>query len=151
MVAIKNDTLIERNEYLNKLIGFKDKKIIKVITGVRRCGKSTLFTLYQNYLLKNGVDKEQIQSINLEDLENEPLTNYLELYKHIQSKLIPNKMNYIFLDEIQNVVDFQKAADSLFIRDNVDLYLTGSNSHILSGKWATLLSGRYITISMLPI
>ena len=143
--------MIERKEYLNTLIDFKDKHIIKVLTGIRRCGKSTLFILFQNYLLNNGVNKEQIISINFEDIDYEELLDYKALYKYIKKRLIPSKMNYIFLDEIQNVPNYQKAVDSLFIKNNVDLYLTGSNAYLLSGEIATLLSGRYIEIQMLPL
>lgn len=143
--------MIERKEYLNTLIDFKDKHIIKVLTGIRRCGKSTLFILFQNYLLNNGVNKEQIISINFEDIDYEELLDYKALYKYIKERLTPNKMNYIFLDEIQNVPNYQKAVDSLFIKNNVDLYLTGSNAYLLSGEIATLLSGRYIEIQMLPL
>ena len=143
--------MIERKEYLNTLIDFKDKHIIKVLTGIRRCGKSTLFILFQNYLLNNEVTKEQIISINFEDIDYEELLDYKALYKYIKERLIPNKMNYIFLDEIQNVANYQKAVDSLFLKDNIDLYLTGSNAYLLSGEIATLLSGRYIEIQMLPL
>lgn len=143
--------MIQRKEYLNTLIDFKDKHIIKVLTGIRRCGKSTLFILFQNYLLNNGINKEQIISINFEDIDYEELLDYKALYKYIKERLIPNKMNYIFLDEIQNVPNYQKAVDSLFIKNNVDLYLTGSNAYLLSGEIATLLSGRYIEIQMLPL
>lgn len=143
--------MIERKEYLNTLIDFKDKHIIKVLTGIRRCGKSTLFILFQNYLLNNGVNREQIISINFEDIDYEELLDYKALYKYIKKRLIPSKMNYIFLDEIQNVPNYQKAVDSLFIKNNVDLYLTGSNAYLLSGEIATLLSGRYIEIQMLPL
>ena len=143
--------MIERKEYLNTLIDFKDKHIIKVLTGIRRCGKSTLFILFQNYLLNNGINKEQIISINFEDIDYEELLDYKALYKYIKERLTPNKMNYIFLDEIQNVPNYQKAVDSLFIKNNVDLYLTGSNAYLLSGEIATLLSGRYIEIQMLPL
>lgn len=143
--------MIERTEYLQKLIAFKDKQLIKVITGVRRCGKSTLFEIFQNYLLENNVSKQQIIHINFENIDFEELTDYKQLHKHISSKLIHDKMNYIFLDEIQNVPNFQKAVDSLYIKKNVDLYLTGSNAYFLSGELATLLSGRYIEIKMLPL
>lgn len=143
--------MIERKEYLDKLIGFKDKQLIKVVTGIRRCGKSTLFELFRNYLLKNGVTKEQITSINFEDADFEELTDYKKLYKFLSNKLIEDKKNYIFLDEIQNVKEFQKAVDSLYIKKNVDLYITGSNAYFLSGELATLLSGRYVEIKMLPL
>lgn len=143
--------MIERKEYLKKLIGFKEKQLIKVVTGIRRCGKSTLFEIYQNYLKSNGVDETQIININFEDVKFEDLTDYKKLYKYINEKLLDNKMNYIFLDEIQNVADFQKAVDSLYIKKNVDLYITGSNAYFLSGELATLLSGRYVEIKMLPL
>ena len=143
--------MIKREEYLNKLITFKDKELIKVVTGIRRCGKSTLFRLFQDYLINNGVDKTQIININFEDVEFDYLTDYKILYNEISKKLLPGKKNYIFLDEIQHVKDFEKAVDSLFIKDNVDLYITGSNAFFLSGELATLLSGRYVEISMLPL
>lgn len=143
--------MIERKEYLNRLLGYKDKKIMKVITGIRRCGKSTLLNIYQRYLLKNGIDNNQIISINFEDYEFDELKNPKELYRYIKNRLLPNKMMYIFLDEVQNVQDFQKVVDSLFIKDRIDIYLTGSNAGMLSGELATLLSGRYIKIEMLPL
>ena len=143
--------MLQRQEYLDKLIGFKDKQLIKVITGVRRCGKSTLFELFQDYLFKNNVDKTQVININFEDVDFEELTDYKKLHEYINSKLIKDKMNYIFLDEIQNVPSFQKAVDSLYIKKNVDLYITGSNAYFLSGELATLLSGRYVEIKMLPL
>ena len=143
--------MIRREEYLEKLIAFKDKHLIKVITGIRRCGKSTLFELFQDYLTKNGVSSKQIISINFEDADFDNLTDYKELYKYLKSKLIPDKQTYIFLDEIQNVKNFQKVVDSLYIKKNVDLYITGSNAYFLSGELATLLSGRYVEIKMLPL
>lgn len=143
--------MIERKQYLDKLIALKDKQLIKVITGIRRCGKSTLFTLYQDYLLKNGINKEQIQIINFEDTINEDLQDYKTLYKHILANSVKKKKNYIFLDEVQNVPQFQKTVDSLYIKDDFDIYITGSNAHLLSGELATLLSGRYIEIQMLPL
>lgn len=143
--------MIQRQDYLKKLIAFKGKQLIKVITGIRRCGKSTLFELFQNYLLSNGTDKSQIININFEDIKNEHLLNYISLYNEIEQKLLPEKKNYIFLDEIQHVEKFEKAVDSLFIKNNVDLYITGSNAYFLSGELATLLSGRYVEISMLPL
>ena len=143
--------MIERKQYLDKLIALKDKQLIKVITGIRRCGKSTLFKLYQDYLLKNGISKEQIQMINFEDIINEDLQDYKKLYKHILDNSVKDKKNYIFLDEIQNVPQFQKTVDSLYIKDNFDIYITGSNAYLLSGELATLLSGRYIEIQMLPL
>lgn len=143
--------MIPRKLYLDKLIGFKDKKLIKIITGIRRCGKSTLFELYQQYLMHNGVEKEQIISVNFEDVDVSELKDYKKLHKYIKHKLLADKMNYVFLDEIQLVPDFQIAVDSLYIKKNIDLYITGSNAYMLSGEIATLLSGRYIEIQMLPL
>ncbi len=143
--------MIERKQYLDKLISFKDKKLIKVVTGIRRCGKSTLFLLYQQYLRQKGIDTSQIQNINLEDLDNLHLRNFEVLYKHIMQNAVKNKKNYIFLDEIQLVPEFEKTVDSLFIKENMDVYITGSNAHMLSGELATLLSGRYVEIKMLPL
>ena len=142
---------IDRPEYLKNLLRFKDKHLIKIITGVRRCGKSTLLELYQGELKKQGILSTQIQSINLEDPLYRDLLDWAKLYDHINALLLPDKMNYIFIDEIQNVKDFQKAADGLFIKKNVDLYLTGSNSKMQSGQWATLLSDRYVEIHMFPL
>lgn len=143
--------MIRRQRYLQKLIDFKDTNLIKVITGIRRCGKSTLFELYQEYLLEQGVEEKQIISINFEDLDYEDILDYKALYQYVKELLIPDKKNYIFLDEIQNVVFFEKVIDSLYIKKNVDLYITGSNAYMLSGELATLLSGRYVEISMLPL
>lgn len=143
--------MIDRPEYLKKLHQFKDKNVIKVIMGIRRCGKSTIFELFQKDLLENGVTKDQIQFINFENMDFEHLLNYRVLHEHIKSKLITDKMNYIFLDEIQNVENFQKVVDSLQLLPNVDIYITGSNAHLLSGELATLLSGRYVAVNMLPL
>ena len=142
---------IDRKEYLDFLIKSKDKQIIKVVSGVRRCGKSTLFEIYKDYLLKNGVEKIQIISINFEDMDYEELTDYKKLYEYIKSKMLTNKKNYIFLDEIQYVDKFEKVVDSLFIKENVDLYITGSNAYFMSSELATLLSGCYIELKMLPL
>lgn len=143
--------IIEGKEYLNKLITWKDKQLIKIVTGVRRCGKSVLLKMYQDYLKNNGVKESQIVTINFEDLDYEELTNYKKLYNYLFKKLIPNKMTYIFLDESQNVDQFPKVLDSLYIKDNVDIYVTGSNAYMLSSEIATMISGRYIQIEMLPL
>lgn len=142
--------MIERTNYLNQLIDFKDQKLIKIITGIRRCGKSTLFDIYINYLKENGIKEEQIIKINLENPEYD-FNDYMELYNYIKKRLIKNEMNYVFIDEVQTVEKFQKAVDGLFIMENVDLYITGSNAYLLSGELATLLSGRYVEIKMLPL
>jgi hypothetical protein len=143
--------LIQREEYLNKLIAFKDKQLIKVITGVRRCGKSKLLEMYQEYLKKQGIAEEQIIAINFEDYDFDRLKDCDQLYAYIKSRLIDGKMVYVFLDEIQQVPNFPKVVDSLFIKDNIDLYITGSNAYMLSSEIATLISGRYVEISMLPL
>lgn len=143
--------MVKRKEYLNKLIEWKDEQVIKVVTGIRRCGKSTLLLQYQDYLRENGVTDEQIISLNFEELENEDLLDYKVLYSYIKERLCKEKMTYIFLDEIQNVTNFEKAIDSLYVKNNTDVYITGSNSYLLSGELATLLTGRYVEISMLPL
>jgi predicted AAA+ superfamily ATPase len=143
--------MIGRTEYLDRLLSFRDKQLIKVVTGIRRCGKSTLLDLFREELIKIGVTDRQIVSINFEDAENEPLTERNALYAHIKERLIPDKMNYIILDEIQHVGEWQRVVDSLFIKRNCDVYITGSNAYLLSGELATLLSGRYIEIKMLPL
>ena len=142
--------MIERTEYLEKLKRFKDKDLIKVVTGIRRCGKSTLFELFIKYLKEIGIKDNQIIKINLEDAEYD-FKDYKELYNYINNKLDSKTKYYIFLDEVQNVPMFQKAVDSLYIKKNVDVYITGSNAYLLSGELATLLSGRYIEIKMLPL
>ncbi len=143
--------MVERKEYLQKLISWKDEKVIKVITGIRRCGKSTLLMQYQDYLLREGVEKEQIIAINFEELEYEELLEYKKLYMYIKNFLCKGKTTYIFLDEIQKVSEFEKVVDSLYVKDDIDLYITGSNAYLLSSDLATLLTGRYIEISMLPL
>ncbi len=143
--------MIIRNQYLDRLIAFKDKKIIKVITGIRRCGKSTLLEMYSQYLINQGIKQDQIIDINFEDMDFDELRNAKNLYMYIKKHLNKSKNNYIFLDEIQQVEDFQRVVDSLYIKKNVDIYITGSNAKMLSGEIATLLSGRYVEIEMLPL
>ena len=143
--------MIIRTEYMNQLKIWKDKNIIKVVTGIRRCGKSTLLEMFRKYLIESGVESNQIVFINFEALEFESLTNYKSLYEYLVNLLIPNKNMYIFLDEIQNVKDYEKVVDSLFVKGNIDIYITGSNSYLFSGQLATNLRGRYIEISMLPL
>lgn len=142
--------MIERKDYLDQLIRFKDKDLIKVVTGIRRCGKSTLFELFINYLKENGIKNDQIITLNLEDADYN-FDNYKELYDYVNKKIDSEKQYYVFLDEVQNVPMFQKAVDSLYIKKNVDVYITGSNAYLLSGELATLLSGRYVEIKMLPL
>ena len=142
--------MVERKEYLEELKRWKEKDLIKVVTGIRRCGKSTLFDLFIDYLKSIGVSEKQIIKINLEDADYD-FKDYKELYDYIKARLISDKMNYVFLDEVQNVPEFQRAVDSLYIKKNVDVYITRSNAYLLSGELATLLSGRYIEIKMLPL
>ena len=143
--------MISRNSYMDDLISLRDKQVIKVVTGIRRCGKSTLFELYQEHLLQNGVKPEQITAFNLEDGDYAEIEDSKALYGLVKARLLSDRMNYIFLDEVQRVSDFQKAVDGLFIKKNCDVYITGSNAYLLSGELATLLSGRYVEIKMLPL
>lgn len=143
--------MVKRTEYLKKLEMWQDEQVIKVVTGIRRCGKSTLLEQFQQHLLSKGVKNEQILSLNFEELENEPLLDYQTLYKYLVSRLCPNQTTYIFLDEIQKVPAFEKVVDSLYVKKHVDLYITGSNAYMLSGELTTLLSGRYVEISILPL
>lgn len=142
--------MVRRQDYLNILRTWRNAKVIKVITGLRRCGKSTLLKQFQEELIRSGVMENSIIFLNLEALENEALLNYASLHSYIVERLVPGQMNYIFLDEVQLVPDFQRAVDSLYLREDVDIYITGSNAYLLSGELATLLSGRYIEINMLP-
>ena len=142
--------MIERTEYMSILKRWKDKRIVKVVTGIRRCGKSSLLKMFQDYLVNDGVAPSQVQAINLEDIDNEPFLDYHTLYRYVKNNLLNDKMNYLFFDEIQMVDHFQKVIDSLFLLDNVDIYVTGSNAYLLSGEIATLLTGRYVEIHLLP-
>jgi predicted AAA+ superfamily ATPase len=135
---------------LKNLIQFREIDVIKVVTGVRRCGKSTLFGLYIGYLKEQGVEDEQIIHINLEDIGMERLHEYTALHDFLASRLQKNTMNYIFIDEAGRCAGFEKAVDSIYIKSNTDVYITGSNAYLLSGELATLLSGRYVEIKMLP-
>ncbi|GHU83438.1 ATPase [Clostridia bacterium] len=143
--------LLSRPQYLEQLISFRDKQLIKVVTGIRRCGKSTLFDLYADYLKEQGVEDRQIIRLNLEYPEYHDLQTYMQLYDYIKALLQDDCMNYVFIDEVQTVPEFQKAVDGLYVRKNCDVYITGSNAQILSGELATLLSGRYVEIKMLPL
>lgn len=143
--------MIQRKQYLDKLIKLRDKQVIKVVTGVRRCGKSTLLQQFREYLKEMGVEEEQMIFLNFEKLENEPLLEYHALYNYIAARLQTERTTYIFLDEVQKVSAFQKVVDSLFVTERTDIYITGSNAHMLSGELATYLSGRYVEIQMLPL
>ena len=144
-------SLIQREQYLDFLRRHKDQDVIKVVSGVRRCGKSTLFELFKQELLDSGVKQNQIISINFEDLEFEPLQEYHALHEYIVERLIPDTSVYVFLDEVQHVPQFEKVVGSLFIKPNVDIYITGSNAYFMSSDITTLLTGRYVQIEMLPL
>lgn len=143
--------MIPRNEYIAELRSYKDKRIIKVITGVRRCGKSTLIEQYRDALIAEGVDEARIVYLNFEDMDNRELTNAENLYAYVKAHLVEGQMNYLFFDEIQMVAEFPCVVDSLYIKKNVDLYITGSNQYFLSAELATMLTGRYIAIHMSPL
>ena len=142
---------IERQAYLQKLIAFKDKKLIKVITGIRRCGKSTIMEIYRDWLMARGVGQDQIVYLNFEDYDFFELRDPGKLYAYIKPLIQQDKMTYIFFDEIQHVKDFPDIINSLNLKPTADLYVTGSNAYMLSSEIATLLSGRYVEIAMLPL
>lgn len=142
---------IYREKYINKLISLRNKKIIKVLTGIRRAGKSTILQDFREYLIENGVDSKNIIFINLDDKNHRNLLDADVLHDYILENIDSKKQNYVFLDEIQNVPEFERCIDSLFLRDNLDIYITGSNSYMLSGELATYLTGRYIQIHVLPL
>lgn len=141
-----------RDLYLNQLIQFKDKKLIKVITGLRRSGKSTLLSLFENHLITSGVDKNHIIRMNFESFEFDEITNYKELHAYINERILdPNKRHYILLDEVQQVSSWERVINSFLVDANVDIYITGSNAYLLSSELSTLLSGRYVEIKMQPL
>ena len=143
--------MVERTGYLERLRQWKDEQVIKVVTGIRRCGKSTLLVQYQDWLRASGVPAERIVSVNFEELEYEELLDYRRLDAYLKERLVPGATTYLFLDEIQKVAGFEKVVDSLYVKPDVDLYITGSNAYLLSGELATLLTGRYVEIRMLPL
>jgi len=142
--------MIAREIYLQKLRLLKDQNLIKVITGVRRCGKSTLLEAFLNELLESGVSCNNIVFFNFEERENIKFTDWAAVYDEILTKINPNQKNYVFLDEVQLISNFEKLVDSLFVKKNIDLYITGSNAYLLSSELATLLTGRYIAINLHP-
>ena len=148
---MQQQELIERKQYMQQLQNLKDQNVIKVISGVRRCGKSTLLMMFAETLIQSGIDRKQIQFYNFEDLDTLAIGNIYQIHTYIKERLVDDKPNYIFLDEIQNVAEFQRLVDSLYIKPNVDVYITGSNAYLLSGELATLLTGRYIEINILPL
>jgi len=142
--------LNKRKKYLAQLAMWREEKMIKVITGIRRCGKSTLFELYIEQLKADGVSDDQIVLVNLEDEDYSDLLDYKKLHEYIKSRILKDKWMYIFIDEIQNCNNYEKAVSSLYLKKNLDIYLTGSNAYILSGELATKLTARYIEIDILP-
>ena len=141
-----------RDLYLNQLIQFKDKKLIKVITGLRRSGKSTLLSLFENHLITSGVDRNNIIRMNFESFEFDEITNYKELHAYINKRILdPNKRHYILLDEVQQVSSWERVINSFLVDANVDIFITGSNAYLLSSELSTLLSGRYVEIKMQPL
>lgn len=143
--------IVERQIYLKKLIDFQDKQVIKIVTGVRRSGKSTLLKLFAQHLRASGIEDNRIIELNFEDFDNIELCNPKNLHDYIKARMQPGKMIYLLLDEIQQVDQFQRVVDSFFAKGDVDIYLTGSNAKMLSSEIATLLSGRYVEIKMLPL
>ncbi len=148
---MQKQDLIYRKQYMQQLHSLKDQNIIKVISGVRRCGKSTLLMMFADELINNGVQQEQIQFYNFEDLDTLAIGDIYQIHTHIKERLVEDKPNYIFLDEVQNIKEFQRLVDSIYIKPNVDVYITGSNAYMLSGELATLLTGRYVEINLLPL
>lgn len=143
--------MIARPQYIEQLRRWKDRDIIKVVTGMRRCGKSTLLRMFADELVAGGVPRERIITLNLEQLECEHLRDYRALHEEVLSRVSGPDMHYVFIDEVQNAPEFQRAIDSLYTRDNIDLYITGSNAFLLQGTLATLLSGRYVEVNVLPL
>jgi predicted AAA+ superfamily ATPase len=142
--------MIIREQYLSRLRNLRNVNLIKVVTGIRRAGKSTLFKQFQQELLSSGVSEKQIVYLNLEEMENEPLLNRHVLNDYIMRIVDRDKKNYVFIDEIQMVSEFERLVDSLFVKDYIDLYITGSNAYFLSSELATLLTGRYMEIYSTP-
>lgn len=142
---------IERKEYLERLRAWRGKQVIKAITGVRRCGKSVLLEMYAEWLREQGVPEERIIRVNLEDLDFEPLCQPTALHSYVKERLAKGKMTYVFIDEIQLCGDFPRVVDSLYLRPDIDIYVTGSNANLLSHEIATMLSGRYVEIRVLPL
>ena len=143
--------LIQRPLYMEFLTAWKNEDVIKVVSGVRRCGKSTLFEMFRNQLATEGIKAEQIININFDEFDYLYLCDPVVLYSYIKEKIQPGQQYYIFLDEIQNVRDFERVVNSLHLDKNLDIYITGSNAYFMSGELATFLSGRYVELKMLPL
>lgn len=147
---MSNSEVFARKQDLERLISLKDKHLIKVITGIRRCGKSTLMMQFREWLLGRDVRREQVIFINFEDYAFKSLLELDSFYRYVTDRIVGGSKMYLFFDEVQQVENFQKAIDSFYINENLDIYITGSNSTLLSGELATLLSGRYVEIKLLP-
>ncbi len=143
--------MINRQNYMKTLIEFRDKKVIKIVTGIRRCGKSSLLLLFVEHLKQSGVPLENIIHMNFESIRHKDITDYLALYNVVAGKIADRGKTYIILDEVQMVKDWQKAIDSFLVDFDVDIYITGSNAYLLSSEFSTMLSGRYVEIKMLPL
>jgi len=143
--------MIDRPEFLKWLWQWKDKNIIKVVTGIRRCGKSTLFDLFQEQLLASGIRQGQIIAINFEDHDFDFLRSHTDVWNYLKKRINPKKKNYIFLDEIQRIPEFERVVDGLYVKKYIDVYITGSNAFMLSSDLATFLSGRYVENKMMPL
>ena len=143
--------MIYRSDYMQQLQSFKDNKIIKIVTGLRRSGKSTLLQMFRDELLENGVQKEQIQFVNFELMKYDHIRSYKQLYELVTENIVPDKKNYLFFDEIQQVAGWEKTINSLTLEYDTDIYVTGSNAYLLSSELATLIAGRYVEIKMLPL
>ncbi len=148
-IILGGSTMIARQTYLKQLIALRDQNLIKVITGIRRCGKSTLMLEYQQYLRDNNVPDQNILALNFEERENNKFKQWEDIYDAIIGSLGAG-MNYVFLDEVQPIPNFEKLIDALYVKNNIDLYVTGSNAYLLSSELATMLSGRYIAINLHP-
>lgn len=146
-----NKERINRPDYLNKLIEYKDKDLVKIVTGIRRCGKSTLLELFADYLLSIGVQKEQIIHMNMESLKYREYLDYASFYDYVGKRIVPNRKAYLIFDELQSVQNWERAVESFRLDYDVDIYITGSNSYLFSGSFSTLLSGRYVEIRLLPL
>lgn len=142
--------MIRRSSYLKRLLELKDQNLIKVVTGVRRSGKSTIMEAFKNELIESGVAKQNVTFLNFEERENLHFTEWSVLYDEIYKSVSINSKHYVFLDEVQLVKDFEKLINALFSKKNIDLYVTGSNAYLLSSELATLLTGRYIAINVQP-
>jgi len=145
------ETFKIRQAYLQTLLDYKDKKVVKVITGIRRCGKSTMMAIFANELRKMGVPKARIVEVNFESMKFKHIANYEDLYSHVAKQITSSKKTYLFFDEIQMIEKWEKAVNSFLVDFDVDVYITGSNAYLLSSELSTLLSGRYVEIKMLPL